>query len=165
MPDPSRSRKPPRLQSELHPDPSAAEREAGRELFAASLRGFPAVREKPVETSRAPRPSAFALLRALRRGQRRVAEGCEISLRGMTRERARRTLAAFLAGNRSRGVRFVKVVHGKGLQSPGGRAVLRREIPLWLGEWQRELVEIWEEARRDDGGAGALYVILRPPQT
>ncbi len=107
-------------------------------------------------------PSPFALLRELQSGKRRVREGCNISLRQKTQEEARHLLASFLRARRLAGDRFVIVIHGKGYGSPEGRGVLARRVPEWLAGWKPELVAAWGEARREDGGSGAVYVVLAP---
>ena len=84
-----------------------------------------------------------------------------ISLRQKTQEEARQLLESFLRARRLTGDRFVMVIHGKGYRSPEGRAVLAPRVPEWLAGWKPELVAAWGEARREDGGSGALYVRAR----
>ena len=158
MPDPSRKRKPPRL--EFPEAEGATERD--RAEFAEAVAGTPpelgvAVRDLPVAVAL---PSPHALLRDLQSGRRRVRDDCAISLRQKTREEARRLLENFLRARQIRGDRFVSVVHGKGYGSPDGRPVLARRVPEWLAERKPELVAAWGEARPEDGGSGALYVVL-----
>lgn len=119
-----------------------------------------AVRDLPVASSQ---PSPHTLLRDLQSGRRRVREDCALSLRQKTREEARRLLENFLRARQLRGDRFVSVIHGKGYRSPEGRAVLARRVPEWLADWKPELVAAWGEARQEDGGSGALYVVLAAP--
>lgn len=162
MPDPSRKRKPPRLH---FPEPAGAT-ERDRAEFARAVAETPAellgaVRELP---GTAPLPSASTLLRELQSGKRRVRHDCAISLRQKTRHEARRLLENFLRARRIRGDRFVSVIHGKGYRSEGGRPVLAQRVPEWLAAWKPELVAAWGEARREDGGSGALYVVLSTPQ-
>ena len=109
------------------------------------------------------RPSAETVLRDLSRGARRISADHEVSLRGMTRDGARLCLEGFLRQRQRQRVRYVRVIHGKGLRSPGGVGVLRREVPEWLDAWRPELVERWRTAERRDGDDGALYVVLRTP--
>lgn len=161
MPDPSRKRKPPAL--EFPEAEGATERD--RAEFAEAVAETPpelvvAVRDLPVT---APLPSSFTLLRDLQSGRRRVRDDCAISLRQKTRDEARRLLENFLRARQLRGDRFVRVIHGKGYRSEGGRPVLARRVPEWLAEWKPELVATWGEARREDGGGGALYVVLAEP--
>lgn len=97
------------------------------------------------------------VLRRLRRGRYRV--GAELDLHGLSVGAAFTALAAFLARQRRAGVLCVRVIHGKGLHSVGREPVLRRRIGPWLR--RREEVLAYCEARPADGGAGALYVLLR----
>jgi len=53
-------------------------------------------------------------------------------------------------------------VHGKGDHSPRGHGVLRLEIAGWLAEGAAsEHVAAFATATNDDGGEGAVYVLLR----
>jgi DNA-nicking Smr family endonuclease len=162
VPDPPRKRKPPRLE---FPEPEGAT-EHDRAEFERAVEETPAdllgtVRALPGTASgTAPLPSPSTLLRELREGRRRVRDDCAISLRQKTQDEARRRLENFLRARRVRGDRFVSVIHGKGYRSEGGRPVLARRVPEWLAEWKPELVADWGEARREDGGSGALYVVL-----
>ncbi len=59
-----------------------------------------------------------------------------------------------------RGWRCVRVVHGKGLGSPGKMPVLKGKVQSWL--IQKNEVLAFVQARGDEGGAGALVVLLKP---
>ena len=82
----------------------------------------------------------------------------QIDLHGYTRDAAREVLADFLATAGKRGWRCVRVVHGKGLGSPGRQPVLKGKVRSWLV--QRQEVLAFTQARGPDGGAGALIVLL-----
>ena len=84
----------------------------------------------------------------------------EIDLHGMRREQAREALAAFIRDAHRRGWRCVRVVHGKGLGSPGKTPVLKSKVQSWL--IQKNEVLAFVQARGDEGGAGALVVLLKP---
>jgi DNA-nicking Smr family endonuclease len=84
----------------------------------------------------------------------------EIDLHGLRREEAREALAAFLRDALKRGWRCVRVVHGKGLGSPGKTPVLKGKVQSWL--MQKDEVLAFVQARADEGGAGAVVVLLRP---
>lgn len=85
--------------------------------------------------------------------------GARIDLHGMTQDRARAALAAFLRQAWDNGWRAVLVVTGKGVQGDG---VLRRRAPDWLGAPElSHIVAGLSEAARHHGGAGALYVALK----
>lgn len=97
------------------------------------------------------------VLTDLRRG-RWVVQG-ELDLHGLTREEARATLSAFLAASLRQGLRCLRVIHGKGLGSPGGVGLLKQLSKGWLA--QREEILAFCQARPHDGGEGALLVLLR----
>ncbi len=82
----------------------------------------------------------------------------QIDLHGLTRDHAREALAQFLVDAGKRGWRCVRVVHGKGLGSPGREPVLKGKVRSWLV--QRQEVLAFTQARGPDGGAGALIVLL-----
>ena len=84
----------------------------------------------------------------------------EIDLHGLRRDEAREALAAFLRDALKRGWRCVRVVHGKGLGSPGKTPVLKGKVQSWL--MQKDEVLAFVQARADEGGAGAVVVLLRP---
>jgi DNA-nicking Smr family endonuclease len=84
----------------------------------------------------------------------------EIDLHGMRREEAREALSAFMRDAHRRGWRCVRVVHGKGLGSPGKTPVLKGKVQSWL--IQKSEVLAFVQARGDEGGAGALVVLLKP---
>jgi DNA-nicking Smr family endonuclease len=84
----------------------------------------------------------------------------EIDLHGLRREDAREALSAFIRDAHRRGWRCVRVVHGKGLGSPGKTPVLKGKVQGWL--IQKNEVLAFVQARGDEGGAGALVVLLKP---
>ncbi len=129
-----------------------------REEFDRAFRALPdeIPKRDPVAE---PIPSAEAILRKLRAG---TLKAREFSVRLMTRDQARPALEAFLRRSRHEGCRAVRVIHGMGHRSPGGRSILRERVPEWLADWKPELVQRWEAARQRDGGEGALYVVLAP---
>jgi DNA-nicking Smr family endonuclease len=100
------------------------------------------------------------VVRKLRRGVWAL-QG-EIDLHGMRREEARDRLAAFLRMAAQSGKRCVRVVHGKGLGSPGREPVLKGKVKSWL--MQRSEVLAFTYARPADGGHGALIVLLEPAE-
>lgn len=97
-----------------------------------------------------------SLLRDLRRGRWVLQD--KLDLHGMNREEARLAIADFLQQARQRGLRCVRVVHGKGLRSPGREPVLKRLVLGWLT--QRREVMAFCQARAAEGGAGAVVVLL-----
>jgi DNA-nicking Smr family endonuclease len=96
------------------------------------------------------------VMHKLRRGTW-VVQG-QVDLHGLTRDGAREALGGFLLHASKRGWRCVRVVHGKGLGSPGRQPVLKGKVRTWLA--QRQDVLAFTQARGPDGGAGALIVLL-----
>lgn len=95
----------------------------------------------------------------LRRGQLPIE--AEIDLHGHTLDEAHRVLNAFITGHAAAGRRCVRVITGKGSYRQGG-GVLKTAVPRWLNEPPlQDGILAFAHARRDDGGEGALYVLLR----
>lgn len=101
-----------------------------------------------------------SVLRDLRRGRWVVQD--QLDLHGATRELARELLRDFLAEALRRDFRCLRVIHGKGLGSPGREPVLKGLVRAWL--LGRSEVLAYCQARSHDGGAGALIVLLRGGQ-
>lgn len=97
------------------------------------------------------------VVRRLRRGEWVVR--LQVDLHGLRVDEARQALVAFLARAIRDEARCVRIIHGKGLGSVGKEPVLKRKVPRWLA--QRDEVLAFCEARPNDGGAGALIVLLR----
>lgn len=97
------------------------------------------------------------VLRRLRRGDWSIQ--AQFDLHGLRRDAAREALARFLAEAQRDGLRCVRVVHGKGLGSPGRTPVLKAHVRRWLVQCTG--VVAFVQARAADGGAGALVVLLR----
>ncbi|MEF7612668.1 Smr/MutS family protein [Aquincola sp. MAHUQ-54] len=96
--------------------------------------------------------------RRLRRGQWAIQS--QIDLHGLRRDEAREQLGAFLHEAQAAGHRCIRVVHGKGLGSPGRTPVLKGKVRAWLV--QNQLVQAFVQARASEGGHGALVVLLAP---
>jgi DNA-nicking Smr family endonuclease len=97
------------------------------------------------------------VLRKLRRGHWVVQD--VLDLHGLNRQEARLLLGEFLGSCVRRGRRCVRVVHGKGLRSPGREPVLKGKVQVWL--LKRDDVLAFCEAPKNQGGSGALLVLLR----
>jgi DNA-nicking Smr family endonuclease len=96
------------------------------------------------------------VVRKLRRGGWSIQR--QIDLHGLRREEARDALSAFIREAHKAGLRCVRVVHGKGLGSPGKTPVLKGRVQSWL--IQKAEVIAFVQARPAEGGAGALVVLL-----
>ena len=100
------------------------------------------------------------VLKDLRRG--RWVVQAQLDLHGATRDEARVLLGEFLADAARRGLRCVRVIHGKGLGSPGREPVLKGLVRSGL--MKRTEVLAYCQARAAEGGAGAAVVLLRAPR-
>lgn len=96
--------------------------------------------------------------RKLRRGDWTIQR--QIDLHGMRRDEARERLSIFIREAKQQGIRCVRVVHGKGLGSPGKTPVLKSRVHSWLVQKQEVLAFV--QAKPAHGGAGALVVLLAP---
>jgi DNA-nicking Smr family endonuclease len=97
------------------------------------------------------------VLRKLRRGHWVIQD--ELDLHGLTVEPAHALLASFLNRCIRRGLRCVRIVHGKGLGSKNREPVLKRRVAAWL--MRREEVLAYCQARQAEGGGGAVVVLLK----
>jgi len=84
-----------------------------------------------------------------------------LDLHGMTQAEAHRSLAGFIHKSRDAGRRCVLVITGRGF-GPTGPGILKLAVPRWLEEagLRRHIVAL-APAQPRDGGAGALYLLLR----
>ena len=94
----------------------------------------------------------------LRRGRWTI-QG-QVDLHGLRSDEAREALSVFIHGAHRAGLRCVRVVHGKGLGSPGKTPVLKDKVHRWLV--QKSEVAAFVQAQPAQGGAGALVVLLQP---
>lgn len=94
--------------------------------------------------------------RKLRRGDWSIQR--QLDLHGLRRDEARERLSFFIREAFKHGIRCVRVVHGKGLGSPGKAPVLKSRVHSWLVQKQEVLAFV--QAKPADGGAGALVVLL-----
>ena len=96
--------------------------------------------------------------RKLRKGDWAIQR--EIDLHGLRSDEARLALTTFIREAHKYGIRCVRVVHGKGLGSPGKTPVLKSKVHSWLV--QKNQVMAFVQAKPAEGGAGALVVLLTP---
>jgi DNA-nicking Smr family endonuclease len=92
----------------------------------------------------------------LRRGDWSIQR--QLDLHGLRRDEARERLSFFIREAHQHGIRCVRVVHGKGLGSPGKAPVLKSRVHSWLV--QKNEVLAFVQAKPADGGGGALVVLL-----
>ena len=94
----------------------------------------------------------------LRRGKWSIQR--QVDLHGLRSDEAREVLTTFIREAHKQGIRCVRVVHGKGLGSPGKTPVLKDKVQRWLV--QKAEVVAFVQAQPAQGGAGALVVLLQP---
>ena len=97
------------------------------------------------------------VLRQLRRGYWVVEDS--LDLHGMNRTQAAESVAQFLRRCTRRGVRCVRIVHGKGLGSRNREPVLKGKLRKWLP--LRDEVLAFCQAPAAEGGSGAALVLLK----
>ena len=97
------------------------------------------------------------ILSKLRRGHWVVQAA--IDLHGLISDEARLYVSTFISDCKKNGIRCVRIVHGKGLGSRNREPVLKHKLRGWL--MQKDEVIAYAEARRQDGGSGAVIVSLK----
>lgn len=96
-------------------------------------------------------------LRKLRRGFWPAQD--RLDLHGLTTDTARKLLQEFLLRAVQGETRCVLVIHGKGMNSQGGEAILRKLTRHWLTQHPRVLA--WCDAPPQLGGSGAVLALLK----
>ncbi len=143
----------PKLAEEAMPAPPPARRAPARPAPAKKSTALPAL--KPGHSPGVDRRTA----EKHRRG--RLPVEARLDLHGLTQDEAHRALERFLPRAQESGCRSVLVITGKGSRD-GTRGVLKEAVPRWLNQSPlRALVLSISWAQPKDGGAGALYVLLR----
>ena len=100
------------------------------------------------------------LLPKLRRGDFSIQ--AHFDLHGMTASEARQAVERFILASAMKGLRCVLIIHGRGLNSRDQMPILKQRMSSWLKRGRlRHLVLAFATARPCDGGAGAMYVLLR----
>ena len=97
------------------------------------------------------------VLSKLRRGYWVVQ--AQIDLHGLISDEAREYVAEFLGSCKKRNIRCVRIVHGKGLGSRNREPVLKHKLRNWL--MQKDEVIAYAQAKPEDGGSGAVIVLLK----
>jgi DNA-nicking Smr family endonuclease len=99
-----------------------------------------------------------SVLRKLRRGQ--IPIEYELDLHGYSSPEAEARLRGFLLAARSpERQTAVRIIHGKGSGSPGGKPVLKSKTQQWLRECDEVLA--FCAAGPSEGGSGAVLVLLK----
>jgi DNA-nicking Smr family endonuclease len=97
------------------------------------------------------------VVRKLRKGHWAIQD--QLDLHGMRTDEAREALGEFLRKMGRRGLRCVRIIHGKGLGSVNKEPVLKHKVRNWLV--QKDEVLAFCQAKAADGGSGALVVLLK----
>ncbi len=100
-------------------------------------------------------------LRKLRRNHWPIQ--AKLDLHGLYSDTARVTLQAFLSQAQQQGGRCVLVIHGKGINSASGEAILKTRTRNWL--MQLSGVLAYCDATPELGGSGAVLILLRSAAT
>ena len=95
-------------------------------------------------------------LRKIKRGD--YAAGDVLDLHGQTAAEAVAAVKQFIDSRRHRH-RCISIVHGRGLHSKGNVSVLKMRVRAYLR--RHPAVLAYADAPRNDGGSGAVYVLLR----
>lgn len=96
------------------------------------------------------------VVKRLERGDWRIQSACD--LHHLTSDEARSVLARYIQQGLQQGQRCIRVIHGQGYGSKGGTPVLKTKVQSWLV--QMEEVTAFVEAKPEQGGAGALVVLI-----
>lgn len=97
------------------------------------------------------------ILSKLRRGHWVIQR--HIDLHGMISDEARAYVSEFISDCKKRGIRCVRIVHGKGLGSRNKEPILKNKLRGWL--MQKDEVIAYAQAKPQDGGSGAVIVLLK----
>ena len=156
----------------LRPAQDAGEQTTGDVAVEAVVAPAPVPKAKRA-AGKSPSPQPAPPLAPLeRRLTQRVARGnraidARLDLHGLTQDRAHGALLRFLAKSQASGATMVLVITGKGTRggetsAGGGRGILKRQVPQWLGLPEfRAYVIGFDDAHVSHGGEGALYVRIR----
>ena len=86
----------------------------------------------------------------------------QIDLHGLARDEARQAVEDFVSRMSRYRSCCVKIIHGRGINSPSDRAVLKESLQRWLcNRRMSHHVVAYASAPVTDGGVGAVYVLLQ----
>lgn len=98
-----------------------------------------------------------AVLRKLKSGKYSIQ--AELDLHGLTLDGAKRELGGFLSACQQRRLLCVRVIHGKGRKQADKAPRMKPAVNAWLQSNKQVLA--FCSARSNDGGTGAVYVLLK----
>lgn len=100
------------------------------------------------------------LMQQLKKGKFPVQD--YVDLHGLTKQAAEARVRDFLIQSYRLGLRCVLIVHGRGLNSEDHIPILKERLPVWLNRSPiNKIVLAFSTARPYDGGAGAVYALLK----
>ena len=86
----------------------------------------------------------------------------QCDLHGHTVDEAKAALQRFVSQAHASGQRCLRVIHGRGRNSRDNRPIIKEQVQIWLSHGRlSRLVLAFATAPAADGGAGAVYVLLR----
>lgn len=91
--------------------------------------------------------------------QRKLPIQAQIDLHGMRLDEARSAITEFAQDAVAEGLRCIRVIHGKGFGSTNQKPALKGKVYTWLAQLKEILA--FCEARPQEGGSGAVIVLLR----
>jgi len=83
-----------------------------------------------------------------------------LDLHGFTVPEAEMELESFIRASFKKGLRCIKIIHGRGLRSTQGARLKEAVVKRLSGHYRKDIIA-YVTARQCDGGLGALYVLLR----
>ena len=85
-----------------------------------------------------------------------------LDLHGMVVDEAKEELREFVEEQQRLGHRCVLIIHGRGLHSLGNVPILKHKLANWMSRgFLRKKILAFASANPQDGGTGAVYVLLR----
>jgi DNA-nicking Smr family endonuclease len=100
------------------------------------------------------------IMKRLKRGEFSIQD--YVDLHGLTKKEAETVVNNFIIQSYQEGMRCVLIVHGRGLGSVDHQPAIKKELPVWFRRGiLKRIVLGFVTARPCDGGAGAIYVLLK----
>jgi len=84
-----------------------------------------------------------------------------LDLHGLSVKEALRLTEEFVSASARAGISPVRIVYGKGLNSPGGKGILREIIPRWCQKEGKAWVSSMRREVDGKGGDGSILLYLR----
>ena len=98
-----------------------------------------------------------SIFKKLKKGQYSI--DAELDLHGHTLPEAQAALTKFIQYSRENNIRCIRIIHGKGYGSSNKGPKLKPMVNKWLQ--QRNEILAFCSAKPNDGGTGAIYVLLK----